>query len=158
MSIESSFSRLESVLAENACTRRRAASLRQRAACAIDRTVVACQLGSLTHHASRWTRLARVAVGSSETMPKPGDAALRERARAVIRAGTLPTQAGDHTRGRRGNGARCALCGEVISREQTDIEIEFAYDGASPHVELLHLHVRCCSAWESERLKVEPAG
>jgi len=155
MSVESSFSRLERALAENACTRRRAASLRQRAACAIGRTV-ACQLGSFTHHASRWTRLARVAAGSSEGTPRPGEAALRERARAVIRAGALPTWAGDHTRGRRGNGARCALCGEVISREQTDIEIEFAYDGASPRVEVLHLHVRCCSAWECERLKVEP--
>jgi len=51
----------------------------------------------------------------------------------------------------RGTGVRCTICRELISREQTDMTIEFAH--TAPRVEVFHLHANCCGAWDFARME-----
>ena len=53
-----------------------------------------------------------------------------------------------------GVGERCAICGELITRDQLELEIQFARDGAASDPDTFHVHVRCFAAWEFERTKV----
>ena len=80
---------------------------------------------------------------------------LRDKARAAIRSGTLPTKKPDCTFGGPGSNAACAVCGDAIPREQMELEIEFNRHGATPAVDRYHLHPRCYAAWEFERTKVD---
>jgi hypothetical protein len=77
----------------------------------------------------------------------------RELARVAIRAGLLPSRAGDQTRNTRGSGCECALCGETILSEEIEVQIACVTNPASG-VEVFHLHAVCWSAWECERVKL----
>ena len=85
-------------------------------------------------------------------MPNEGE--LRALARRVLSTGGLPRRDPDRTWGGAGVGAPCSLCGEPVRRDQTEYELQFFRDGATPGLDRYHLHIRCFSAWEMERTKV----
>ena len=89
----------------------------------------------------------------TETGQMPDEMLLREQARAAIRSGKLPAQQADRTWGGAGVGAPCAVCATPITKDQMEIEIEFAHNGAAPGLDKYHVHVRCFAAWEFERNK-----
>ena len=78
---------------------------------------------------------------------------LREKARSVVRAGKLPARQPDRTWGGPGVGAPCVVCGLPVTKDQMEIEAEFAHDGDSPGLDKYTLHARCFAAWEFERTK-----
>lgn len=75
---------------------------------------------------------------------------LRQKIRNVIEAGTLPDRRPERMWGGPGSGVVCALCGETVTADQTELELEFVaneQDGYLVH----HAHVGCFSLWEAER-------
>jgi hypothetical protein len=87
----------------------------------------------------------------------PDEPRLREQAREAIRSGTLPTRTPDRTYGGPGSRMRCSVCGELITPDQAEIEIEFRRHDAEPGLDRHFLHPRCLAAWEFERTKVQPS-
>ena len=83
----------------------------------------------------------------------PDESVLRAKAREVVRAGKLPNRRPDRTWGGPGVGAPCSVCGGAVTKEQMELEIQFAHDGAVPGLDKFHIHVRCFAAWEFERGK-----
>jgi hypothetical protein len=74
---------------------------------------------------------------------------LRERARERIRSGELPTRTPSSTWGGSGDGARCAVCEEHLSRDELEVEFEVTpQDGQEGGT--YRMHVSCYIAWESE--------
>jgi hypothetical protein len=47
----------------------------------------------------------------------------------------------------------CPMCGERIRPNQLEYELQFGQEGATPDVDLFHLHLRCFARWEMERRK-----
>ncbi len=45
----------------------------------------------------------------------------------------------------------CTLCGEPVTRNQMELEIELTRHGATPGLTRYHLHTKCFAAWELER-------
>ena len=82
----------------------------------------------------------------------PDESVLRAKARGVIRSEKLPNQRPDRTWGGPGVGAICTICGEPVTKEQLEFEVQFAFDGVEPGLHKFHLHVRCFAAWEFERM------
>jgi hypothetical protein len=82
---------------------------------------------------------------------------LREKAREVIKAGTLPNRSPDRTWGGPGVGADCIVCRAPVTRDEVEFEIEFARDGDNPGLDKYHVHIRCFAAWESERHNLDVA-
>lgn len=85
----------------------------------------------------------------------PDEIQLREKARAAIRSGTLPIAKPARTFGGPGSDVACAVCGEPVTHDQMELEIEFNRHGVAPGLDRYHLHVRCFAAWEFERTKIE---
>ena len=83
--------------------------------------------------------------------PKGEDAALRQRAREIAQAGTLPNRRPDRVWGGNGRGAECVICATPVNQDEAEWEIEFARNGDGPAHDVYHLHARCFMAWESER-------
>jgi len=81
----------------------------------------------------------------------PEEFIFREKAREAIRIGKLPSRRPDRTWGGTGAGAPCPVRGEIVTKDQLEIEVEFARDGSNPEVDEFHIHVRCFAAWELER-------
>ena len=50
-----------------------------------------------------------------------------------------------------GVGMSCNVCELPVTKTDSEVAIQFAYDGADPHQDQFHLHVRCFAAWELER-------
>jgi hypothetical protein len=75
---------------------------------------------------------------------------LRETVRERLRTGELPASS-DRTWGGAGNGSPCALCMNVIAREEMEFELEFR-QSTPPTATFFHLHTRCYAAWELERV------
>jgi hypothetical protein len=82
------------------------------------------------------------------------DDALREKAREAIRAGKLPNRRPIRSWGGPGAGARCTICGALVTLDELELEIEFARDGDAGRDEH-HVHVPCFTAWETEVQKLE---
>jgi len=76
---------------------------------------------------------------------------LREKARAVIQNGKLPSRAPDRTWGGPGVGAPCVICELPVRPNEMEFEIQFARDGDNPGLDKYHVHIRCFAAWEFER-------
>ena len=57
---------------------------------------------------------------------------LREHARAAIRTGKFPARRAGRTWGGPGIGAPCSVCAIAVTKDQMEIQIEFARDGNSP--------------------------
>jgi hypothetical protein len=83
----------------------------------------------------------------------PNEAKIRQLARQLLEAGTLPRRDPDRTWGGTGVGVVCAVCREPITPKQMEYELEFAHDIATPGLDRYHLHLRCFAAWEMERTK-----
>jgi len=86
----------------------------------------------------------------------PDETVLRAKAREVIRTGKLPSRPPDNTWGGTGAGAPCPVCGEIVTKDQLEIEVEFSHDGNNPGLDKFHIHVRCFAAWELERRQDGP--
>ena len=81
------------------------------------------------------------------------EAVLAQKARDAICNGALPARTANRTFGGPGNGAICAVCGEPVTSNQMELEIEFNRHGATPGLDRYHLHTKCLAAWELERKK-----
>lgn len=81
----------------------------------------------------------------------PDEIALREKARAAVQQRKLPARSPDRTWGGPGVGARCAVCELPVTKDEKELEIQFARDGDSPELDRFHMHIRCFAAWEFER-------
>lgn len=86
----------------------------------------------------------------------PDEAALREKARAIVQAGKLPSRGPDRVWGGPGVGAPCTVCELPVTRDEMEFEIQFEHDGASPGLDKFHVHRRCFAAWEFERKRAAP--
>ena len=71
----------------------------------------------------------------------PEESALRARAREVIRTGKLPNRRPDRTWGGPGIGAPCSICGEPVTKDQLEFEVQFAVDGGVPALDKFHIHM-----------------
>jgi hypothetical protein len=81
----------------------------------------------------------------------PDEQLLRQKARAVVESGKLPSRGPDRTWGGPGVGAMCVICDLPVQRDQMEFEIQFARDGENPGLDKFHVHIRCFAAWEFER-------
>ena len=63
----------------------------------------------------------------------------------------MPRRDPDGTWGGKGIDVPCAICEERIRPDQLEYELQFGPEGATPVVDLFHLHLRCFAAWEMER-------
>ena len=75
---------------------------------------------------------------------------LREKALEAIIGGKLPIRKPDRTLGGLGSGKTCALCSELLTPTQMELEIEFNRHG-SPGLDTYHLHPRCFTVWDLVR-------
>jgi hypothetical protein len=83
----------------------------------------------------------------------PDEPILREKARAAIRTGKLPSRAPDRTWGGAGVGAECSVCSKPVTPTELEFEIQFARGPDNPGLDKFHVHIRCFAAWEFERAK-----
>jgi len=67
--------------------------------------------------------------------------------------GKVPRRRPDRTWGGPGIGAACAVCERAVTKDEMELEIQFAHDGSSPGLDKFHVHIRCFAAWEFERNK-----
>ena len=79
------------------------------------------------------------------------EAFIAAKTRDAIRNGRLPAMPANRTFGGPGTGAACAVCGEPVTRNQMELEIEFNRHGATPGLDRYRLHTKCFAAWELER-------
>jgi hypothetical protein len=76
---------------------------------------------------------------------------IHQKAREAIQAGKVPNRCPQRMWGGPGSGACCAVCGDSVTQDEFEMELEFARgDGDSGVVEYL-FHVSCYTAWDSER-------
>jgi hypothetical protein len=85
----------------------------------------------------------------------PDEMILREKARAAVESGKLPSRPPDRTWGGDGVGATCAVCELPVTGQQKEFEIQFAHGGSNPGLDKYHVHIRCFAAWEFERRQFE---
>jgi hypothetical protein len=83
----------------------------------------------------------------------PDENILREKTRAAVQDGKIPSRRADRTWGGPGVGATCAICELPATRAEMELEVQFARDGDNPGLDKFHVHVRCFAAWEFERGK-----
>ena len=84
---------------------------------------------------------------------------LRAMARVAIRSGRLPSQPVNRMFGGSGSETPCALCGDRVSRNDSEAEIEINRDGLSnPGLNRYRFHTRCFAAWDLERAMVHRPG
>jgi hypothetical protein len=86
----------------------------------------------------------------------PDEALRREQARKALIDKKLPARAPDRTWGGHGVGALCVICGEPVTKDEIEYELQFVHDGATPGLDKYTLHMRCFAAWEFERTKLPP--
>jgi hypothetical protein len=87
----------------------------------------------------------------------PNESVLCDRVRQVLQKGDLPHRRPDRTWSGPGADLLCAVCEQPVTRDQFEMEIQFAYDGHDRRLDKFHLHVRCFAVWEVERTAEEPA-
>jgi hypothetical protein len=85
------------------------------------------------------------------------ESTLREKARNVIHAGTLPNRRPDRTWGGPGAGVDCTICGMPVKHDDVELEIEFDRDDDDPDPGTYRVHTPCFAIWESERRNLERA-
>ena len=88
----------------------------------------------------------------------PDEPLLREKAREAIRAGTLPSRRPDATLGGPGSGGACALCGELLRRNEMEQVAEFDCREATPGLRnSYYFHPLYYLVWEFARSEGETA-
>ena len=85
----------------------------------------------------------------------PNEDEVRALARQVLRNTKIPRHDPDRTWGGPGVDMPCTICGKRVTRDQLEYELQFSHDGANPGLDRFHMHIRCFSAWEMERTKLE---
>jgi hypothetical protein len=76
---------------------------------------------------------------------------IHQKAREAIQGGKVPNRCPQRVWGGPGSGACCAVCGDAVTQNEFEMELEFARgDGDSGVIEYL-FHVSCFTAWDSER-------
>ena len=90
---------------------------------------------------------------SSAASPAGGEAILRG-GEGQAPGSALPERRPDGIWGGPGAGASCTICGAGVSRDEVELEIEFAR-GDGPGVDRYYVHVSCFAAWEAELRKAE---
>jgi hypothetical protein len=85
----------------------------------------------------------------------PDEAILREQAKAVLQSGKLPARRPDRTLGGPGVVAPCSVCDKPVTKDELELEVQFARDGDNPGLDKFHAHIRCFAAWEFERSKAQ---
>ncbi len=83
----------------------------------------------------------------------PDEARLRERARAALQNGKIPTGRASETWGGPGVGNECAICQRSITKAEMELELQFERDASDPGLGKYHVHPRCFAAFELERTK-----
>jgi hypothetical protein len=84
----------------------------------------------------------------------PDEPLLRDKAREAIGAGRLPSRRPDGTLGGPGFGGECALCGELLRRNEMELAAEFnSRDGTPGLRNSYHFHPLCYLVWEFERAR-----
>jgi hypothetical protein len=86
----------------------------------------------------------------------PDEKMLREKARAAVRDGKLPSRRPDRVWGGPGIGDTCVVCALPLPKEENEFEIEFAHNGDNPGLDKFHVHIRCFAAWWFERRSAQP--
>lgn len=81
------------------------------------------------------------------------EAALRALAREAIRSAKLPGRKPDRVYGGAGTRMRCSVCEDLITPDESEMEIEFNRYGTQQGIDRYFLHVWCLAAWEFERTK-----
>jgi hypothetical protein len=76
--------------------------------------------------------------------------ALRDKAREKLRDATLPLMKPNRIWGGPGAGFNCAVCDLHITKDQTELEVQFVREGMTARA-VFHFHPACFSAWELER-------
>ena len=87
----------------------------------------------------------------------PDEPRLRERARAAIQSGKIPSRSPDRTWGGPGVKATCTICNLPVTKDQLEMQVEFARDEEPYGLDRFHVHIRCFAAWEFERNKSRPS-
>src|SRR5579863_406894 len=80
---------------------------------------------------------------------------IRQKAREAITAGKVPARHPHRMWGGMGDGACCAICGGSITQDEFGMDLEFARDDGDPDKIEYYFHVRCYTAWDSERCRLE---
>ena len=78
------------------------------------------------------------------------ESVLRALAREAMKTGNLPDHRPEGLWGGLGSGAPCAVCGEVVDKEDVELELQFTSDGVAAATHY-HVHAKCFAAWELER-------
>lgn len=74
------------------------------------------------------------------------DRTIFRKAREAIEAGKLPLRTPDRMWGGPGTGSRCAVCGEPVRPDETELEFELPQDGSFAR-QTSRVHTRCFAAW-----------
>jgi hypothetical protein len=83
---------------------------------------------------------------------------LHKKAREAIKAGKVPNRRPQRMWGGTGDGACCVICGGVVTQHEFGMDLEFAREDGDPDKVEYHFHVRCYTAWDSERGKLDGPG
>lgn len=83
--------------------------------------------------------------------PQGHEAADDERAREVVQRRPLPDRRPDRSWGGLSAGTHCAICNTPVHPGEPEFEFEFVRDGGAGGTDTYHAHIRCYSAWISER-------
>lgn len=75
---------------------------------------------------------------------------LRARAREAMKTGNLPDDRPERLWGGQGSGAPCAVCGEIVEKEDVELELQFNSHQVAGAT-LYRAHAQCFAAWELER-------
>jgi hypothetical protein len=80
---------------------------------------------------------------------------VRAQARHALISDKIPRCDPDRTWGGPGADMPCTIRAKRVTVSQMEYELQFRHDGATPDLDRYHLHLRCFSAWEMERTKLE---
>jgi hypothetical protein len=80
---------------------------------------------------------------------------IHQKAREAIKAGKVPNGRPQRMWGGTGDGACCVICGCSVTQDEFGMDLEFARDDGAPDKVEHHFHVRCYTAWDSERCKFD---
>jgi hypothetical protein len=86
-----------------------------------------------------------------------GSEPLRSRVQESLRTGRLPSRSPTRMWGGHGSGARCMICGDSVTSDELEYELEFAPLEEGHSSTNRHVHIRCFSAWEFERQNLAPS-